>query len=106
MKKIEKEIWKYLDERGWSDLRPSDIAKSISIESAELLEIFQWKNLTAKQAKNNPKQFQRIKEELADVFIYALDMAVILGLDTEEIILQKLDMVKKKYPAKKKEKTK
>lgn len=99
MKKIEKEIYKYLTERGWNKLRPCDIAKSISIEAAELLEIFQWTNASLEETKQDLDKIEEIKKELADVFIYAYDMAVLLGLDTEEIILKKIDHVKKKYPA-------
>jgi hypothetical protein len=41
VKELETKIKKYLTERGWNTLRPSDIAKSIAIESGELLELFQ-----------------------------------------------------------------
>lgn len=99
MKNIEIEIHKYLEERGWDKLRPSDLAKSICIESAELLELFQWSSIGIEEAKQNPQLIEQIKKELADVFIYALDMAVLLNLDTEKIIRDKLDFVKKKYPA-------
>jgi len=99
MKNIESEIRKYLEERGWDKLRPSDLAKSICIESAELLEIFQWSSVTIDEAKQNSRMMDYIKQELADVLIYAFDMAVLLNLDTEKIIKDKLDLVKKKYPA-------
>jgi len=99
MKNLEKDIGEYLKERGWSDLKPSDLAKSISIESAELLELFQWKDMTAEEVKHNPTHFEKVKKELADVFIYALDMSVVLGIDSEEIIRLKLNEIKKKYPA-------
>ena len=99
MKNIEIEIRKYLEERGWDKLRPSDLAKSICIESAELLEVFQWSSITIEEAKQNSQLMEQIKKELADVFIYAFDMAVLLNLDTEKIIRDKLDFVKKKYPA-------
>lgn len=99
MKNIELEIRKYLKERGWDKLRPSDLAKSICIEGAELLEIFQWSSVTIDEAKQNPHMMEEIKKELADVFIYAFDMAVLLNLDTGKIIKDKINFVKKKYPA-------
>jgi len=99
MKNIENEIYQYLEERGWDKLRPSDLAKSICIEGAELLEIFQWSSVTIEEAKQNLHMMDEIKKELADVFIYAFNMAVLLNLDTEKIINDKLDFVKKKYPA-------
>ena len=99
MKNIEREIHQYLKERGWDNLLPSNIAKSISIEAAELLELFQWTNNNIEETKKDAQKMEEIKKELADVFIYAFDMAVLLGIDTETIIKEKLDKVKKKYPA-------
>ena len=99
MKKYEDAIREYLTERGWEDLRPGDLAKSISIESAELLEIFQWSNQTASEVRADTDKLELIKKELADVMLYCLDMSVVLGLDTGEIVLSKLEKVKQKYPA-------
>jgi dCTP diphosphatase len=69
MEPYEKEIRDYLVERGWDNLRPGDLAKSISIEAAELLEIFQWSNETLEDVKNDPEKTEKIKKELADVLI-------------------------------------
>lgn len=98
MKNIETEIYNYLVERGWDKLRPSDLAKSISIEAAELLEIFQWTSVDIQEAKQNFEMMEKIKEELADVFIYAFEVATLLGIDSESIIKKKLEKVRKKYP--------
>ena len=100
MKDIETRIKKYLVDREWDDLKPADIAKSISIESGELLEIFQWENKNLNEIKNDKKAVDRIKKELADVLIYAFDMAVLLDIDPKKIIFEKLDYVEEKYPAK------
>lgn len=99
MKKIEQEIRRYLQERGWDELAPANLAKSIMIEGAELLELFQWEEASLADVKKDKAKMAEIKKELADVFIYALDLSVTLGLDTEKIILEKLALVKKKYPA-------
>ena len=99
MRGIEQAVLSYLTERGWDKLRPSDVAKSISIEAAELLEIFQWSSMSIEETKADPKKMDQIKKELADVFIYAFDMAVLLDLDTETIIKEKLEFVRNKYPA-------
>ena len=99
MKNFESEIKKFLVERDWDRLRPSDLAKSISIEAAELLEIFQWTSMDIKETKSDAGKVEDIKKELADVFIYAIEMAVLLNLDVEEIVKSKLEQVKKKYPA-------
>lgn len=99
MKNLEKEIYNYLKERGWDKLRPSDLAKSISIEAAELLEIFQWTSLDIRETKRDNQRMENIKHELADVLIYSIEMAVLLSLDVKEIVLAKLEKAKKKYPA-------
>lgn len=78
--------------RGWKNYHNSrDLAMSISIEAAELLEIFQWNNKGGKE---------RIQEELGDVLIYCIDMANSLGIDITDIILKKIRINSKKYPEK------
>jgi len=88
-----------LQRRKWDRLRPSDVAKSIIIEAAELLELFQWESATIEETKRNREKFENLKEELADVLIYAIEMAVLLDIDTEKIIRKKLAAAKRKYPA-------
>ncbi len=100
MKELEKKIYNHLKDRNWHNLRPVDLAKSIMIEGAELLELFQWENLPLHEVKKNKEKVEEIKNELADVLIYAMEMSVLLGLDTEKIIKKKLARVEKKYPAK------
>lgn len=86
-------IKKFNKERDWSKFHtPENLAKSISIESAELLECFQW---------NNNYNKEEVCEELADVFTYCIQMAMKLNVDPEEIILKKLEKTKKKYPVEK-----
>ncbi len=101
MENLKKKIKKYIQARGWTVLEnPASIAKSISIESAELLEIFQWKDLSPEEIKKDKEVFQNVKEELADVFIYATEMALSLDVDIEKIMNQKLAKNSKKYPPK------
>ncbi|HBB49400.1 TPA: hypothetical protein DEQ22_00640 [Candidatus Nomurabacteria bacterium] len=63
MKKYEKHIKKYLKERRWDNLRPADLAKSISIEATELLEIFQWTNQSLKDVKKDKEKIKLVKKE-------------------------------------------
>ena len=100
MKELERKILKHLRDRRWDDLRPVDIAKSIMIEGGELLELFQWENLSLEEIKRDKNKLEEIKNELADVLIYAIEMLVLLNLDTDKIIRKKLAYVAKKYPAK------
>lgn len=83
----------FVAEREWQQFHtPENLAKSISIESAELLECFQW-NSEADEAK--------VREELADVLTYCLLLADKYNFDIEEIVLEKLAMTMAKYPVEK-----
>ncbi|QMS85039.1 nucleotide pyrophosphohydrolase [Candidatus Xianfuyuplasma coldseepsis] len=94
MRDIIKEIIKFRDERGWeSNDKPENLAKSIIIEAAELLENYQW--------GPDHADLTNVKEEIADVIIYAIAMAYDLGFDIEQIIREKLVKNAEKYPAKK-----
>lgn len=94
MEKVIEEIKKINEERNWGKFHtPENLAKSISIEAAELLECFQW------DAENFNKQ--DVYEELADVFTYCVQMSIALDVSPEEIILKKLEKTKMKYPVEK-----
>lgn len=91
MEKVIEEIKKFNEERNWGKFHtPDNLAKSISIEAAELLEHFQW------GSENYDKE--EVCDELADVFTYCVQMAIALDVKPEEIILNKLEKTKKKYP--------
>lgn len=98
MKELEREVKEYLVERNWYGLEPADLAKSIMIESAELLELFQWKNYSIDQINSDEKLKTNLKKELADVMIYAIELGVHLDIDITEAIRQKLEHNRKKYP--------
>ncbi|MBO1304669.1 nucleotide pyrophosphohydrolase [Enterococcus sp. 669A] len=90
-------ITQFREERNWRQFHnEKDLALSISLEAAELLELFQWK--TSEEARKNP---ERLKEELADVLIYSYMMADNLGFDIDEIIAEKLVKNAVKYPVEK-----
>lgn len=100
MNKLESKVIKFLKDRKWNNLRPVDVAKSIMIEGAELLELFQWENLSLDEIKKDKTKLAEIEKELADVFMYCLEMTVLLGLDSEKIVTRKFNHVSKKYPTK------
>ena len=90
-----KRINKFHDDHKWRQLHNAkDLALSISIESAELLELFQW--TTAEKTIEN--KYESIEEELADILIYSYTLAEKLGMDIDEIIEKKLVKNLKKYP--------
>ena len=94
MKEIMSEIKQFNEERDWDQFHsPENLAKSISIEAGELLECFQW----------NSEKYDKeeVCEELADVFNYCFQMADKLGVDPKEIVLNKLEKTRRKYPAEK-----
>jgi NTP pyrophosphatase (non-canonical NTP hydrolase) len=99
MKNIQQQIKQYLEERNWDKLRPADLAKSIMIEGAELLEHFQWHNYTPEEIEADPELKAGIQQELADVMIYCTELALRLGVDIEEVMAMKLVHNAKKYPA-------
>lgn len=88
-----KRIIDFRDQRNWDKTdKPEYLAKSIVIEAAELLENFQWGEISYNK--------ENVEEELADVMIYAIAMAYDLGLDLEKIIDKKLNKNALKYPSK------
>ncbi|MEA2053878.1 MAG: nucleotide pyrophosphohydrolase [Candidatus Thermoplasmatota archaeon] len=91
----------FVNEREWKKFHnPKDIAISISIESAELLENFQWRNNEEVDAMlKNAEYFNNIKEEMADVLIYLIILSNKLEIDLIEIAFKKLRKNEKKYPA-------
>lgn len=81
----------FVVERDWGQFHsPENLAKSISIEAAELLELFQW------NADGDP---QRLRDELADVLTYCILLADAIGADPQQLILDKLEQTRAKYPA-------
>jgi len=101
MKNVTKIVKKFMDERDWNDQPPGDIAKSIIIEAAELLEHFQWSSFFSEDATKDPRIKQEIIDELADVFVYAIEMSIALDCNIETIVKNKLKKAAKKYPPKK-----
>ena len=84
-------IIKFTTDRNWDQFHsPANLAKSISIEANELLECFQW--------NDDDYKLDDVKEELADVIVYCIDMLDKLGLDADEIINAKMAKNEAKYP--------
>lgn len=97
-KEILKAINQFRDERNWRQFHnEKDLSLSISLEAAELLELFQWK--TSEEVVDT--QQERLAEELADVLIYSYMLADNLDFDINEIIRKKLEKNAEKYPIEK-----
>ncbi len=97
----QKEIEKFMNDRGWIVRNPDNLAKSITIESSELLEHFQWNHMSKEEVQKDKKLTKEISLEVADIVIYCFNMAVALGFDLESAVSGKLALVNKKYPVKK-----
>ena len=92
IKEITNKLIQFRNERGWEQFHnPKDLALAISIESAELLELFLWK-------KAEDANTDKVKEELADIFSFAFLLAEKYGFDVKEIILDKIKTNGEKYP--------
>ena len=97
---LKEEVGKFRDERDWLRFHnPKDLSIALSIESSELEELFLWKKgMSASRVRKDAKQFQRVKEEIADIFIYLLSLSNVLGLDMSEAVVEKLEQNGRKYP--------
>ena len=93
-----KRVVQFRDDRNWRQFHtPKDLALSLSLEAAELLEVFQWSG-TDVECKG---KMDKIREELADVLSYCILMADVCELDLDEIILEKVRRNNVKYPVEK-----
>jgi len=87
------QLREFVKERDWAQFHtPENLAKSVSIEAAELLECYQW---------GGEADLEAVKAELADVLTYCLLLTDKLDLDAEAIVLEKLEQTKAKYPVEK-----
>jgi len=94
LQQLQERITKFNKDRDWDQFHsPANLAKSIVIEAGELLECFQW--------DDDKYNLDEVKEELADVVNYCIQMAQKLGIDLVEIVNKKMDVTEKKYPVNK-----
>ena len=91
LEELKQRIDKFNKDRDWDQFHtPVNLSKSISIEANELLECFQWSDTNY--------DIEAVKEELADVMNYCIQMSMVLGVDIIEIMNNKMDKTEKKYP--------
>lgn len=93
MEDVSRAVVEFTRERDWDQFHsPENLAKSIAIEAGELLECFQW---------NSDYDKKEVCEELADVVNYSILLADKLGVKLEDIVMEKLEENRKKYPVEK-----
>tara|TARA_B100000287_G_C20661728_1_gene790359 strand:+ start:5 stop:370 length:366 start_codon:yes stop_codon:yes gene_type:complete len=100
VKKIQKILKNFAKDRNWEQFHSlKNLAISISIESSELLEHFQWEKNCQEKLKIN-KNKQKVSDEVADIMLYLLRFSDIAKINIEEACLTKIKKNEKKYPVK------
>ena len=93
-------VRRFVHNRDWRKYHnPKDIAESVCIEAAELLQLFQWiKPGESRKFRHDPSKMKQIEGELADIILYCLSMANTLEIDLTTAILDKVELNSEKYP--------
>ena len=96
---VQERLREFIRERNWDPFQtPKNLAMALSVETAELVELFQW--LTPEQSMQTGDHLpaQRVGEEMADILIYMMTMARILGIDLAAAVDSKIEANARKYP--------
>jgi dCTP diphosphatase len=97
---IQEDLRNFAAARDWDQFHsPKNIAMALAVEAAELMENFQW--LTEEQSRRlreRPEDYRAVREEVADVQIYLLRLADLLGIDLEQAVREKMARNAEKYP--------
>lgn len=98
--KLKKLADTFASERDWDQFHSvKNLSMALSVESSELLEIFQWMSESdSNQIKNNPEKMQKVEDEVADIFVYLLRIVSKTDIDLEQVVLKKMEKNKAKYP--------
>ena len=99
MKELIRELREFARERDWEQFHsPKNLAMALSVEVAEIVEIFQW--LTQEESKKlTPSKVEKVKQEIGDVMIFLTNLADKLGIDPLEAAREKIVINRLKYPA-------
>lgn len=97
---LKKKVARFIRERDWEQFHsPKNLSMAVTIEAAELMELFQWMQVDEARSKSSsPELRKKIEEEIADISIYILSLCQTLGVDLSSCIVQKLEKNRKKYP--------
>jgi NTP pyrophosphatase (non-canonical NTP hydrolase) len=95
---LKQEIRVFVAERDWEKFNtPKNLATSVTIESAELLELFQWLQ-TGSVEELREERYEKVKQEIADVLIYLISLSDQLDIDIKDAVLKKMTINRVKYP--------
>jgi len=100
MEDIKKVLRKFAEERDWDRYHnPKNLVMALSGEIGELTELFQWLNEDESKVENlSIKNLERVKEEVADIFLYLIRLSDKLNIDLIEVAKKKIDINETKYP--------
>ena len=99
LKTIQEKLRKFSQDRDWDQFHsPKNLAMAMSVEVAELLEIFQWSNDGGMEKIEDKETRKQIEEEIADIFNYLVKFVDLMDLDLEELSLEKIKKNDMKYP--------
>lgn len=98
--RLERRLADFAAERDWERFHsPKNLAMALSVEAAELVEIFQWSTEDESRAVMQTDQAEHVAHELADIAMYLVRLASVLGVDLNDAIEKKLALNARKYPA-------
>lgn len=103
VEKINNEVSKFIEERDWDQFHSiKNLSMALSVETSELVEIFQWlKESESNEVSTNPKLKEKVEEEISDIFIYLMRIAIKSGVNIEDAVLSKIKKNSEKYPVSK-----
>src|SRR5271157_490594 len=97
---LKEEVQKFVHERKWESYHtPKDLSIALSIEAAELMEHFLFKDHATEEIVEDSALLEKIGDEIADIFIYLLSLVNTLGVDLSDLFIRKMEKNRKKYPA-------
>ncbi len=103
VEKINNEVESFIKERDWDQFHSiKNLSMALSVEASELVEIFQWlKEDESNDVANNPELRIKVEEEIADIFVYLMRIAIKSGVDIEDAVHRKIKKNAQKYPVEK-----
>ena len=103
IKELQEKVAQFIAERDWNQFHsPKNIAMSIAIESAELMEIFQWRTTNESLSSELiEKKRDQIEDEVADVMIYLLSFVNVCNVDLQSAVIKKIERNKTRFPIEK-----
>lgn len=99
---IQKKIREFASAREWEQFHtPKNLSMALSIETSELMELFQWLSTKESQEIMQTNKADQVRHEIADVAVYLFRLADVLGINLTDAIHEKMKLNAEKYPVEK-----